>query len=509
MSPDKRTEAWADEGAAERAEAASRRVPVAPRGERIEALPEMRTPREGSPMPETKPALTPDDLPSERFEAVLRSISDGVFTVDRSGRITCFNRAAEVITGFSKEEAIGRPCHTVFRSNICEEACALRYTLDTGEPIVDLAVTIRRATGEEIPVSISTALFRNSEGAVVGGVETFRDLRQVEALRKELTATYTFADVVTRSDKMRAVLDLLPTIAESESTILITGESGTGKELVARAIHALSTRSKGPLVAVNSAGIPDTLLEAELFGYEPGAFTGAAKSKPGRFAMAKGGTLFLDEIGDMSLQLQAKLLRVLQEGTYEALGGIRTLKADVRVVAATNRDLPAMIRDGAFREDLYYRINVFELKLPPLRERMEDVPILVDHFLQDLSTLRGKGVTGASPGAMRAFTSHDFPGNVRELRNAVEHAFVLARGSVIRAQDLPESIRPPALSMEPAGKTLEDVQRRFIMEILSENSYNRTAAAREMGIHKSTLYRKIQRLGIELPPEDGRRSGGA
>ncbi len=445
-----------------------------------------------------------DELPSDRFEAILRSISDGVFTVDLRGRITCFNRAAEAITGYSREEAVGRPCHTIFRSSVCEEACALRYTLDTGEPIIDLVVSIQSAAGEEIPVSISTALFRDALGTVVGGVETFRDLRQVEALRREVREGLSSGDIVTKSPNMRAVLEILPTIAESCSTVLVTGESGTGKELVARSIHRLSVRSEAPMVAVNSAGIPDTLLEAELFGYEAGAFTGAVKAKPGRFAMAKGGTLFLDEIGDMSLQLQAKLLRVLQDGTYEALGGVRTLQADVRVVAATNRDLPRMIREGGFREDLFYRLNVFEVKLPPLRDRMEDIPLLVDYFLERLRTLRRKSITGLSPGALRVLMRHHFPGNVRELQNAVEHAFVLAPGSLIRTQDLPDSVRPAGGASEPPATTLEDLERRFILDVLMKHEFNRAAAARDMGIHKATFYRKVRRLGIQLPSKDGR-----
>jgi PAS domain S-box-containing protein len=436
----------------------------------------------------------------DRFEAILSSISDGVFTVDTMGRITCFNRAAEAITGFSKEEAIGRPCHTIFRSDVCENACALRYTLENGQPIVDLVVSIRSASGEEIPVSISTALVRDAEGHVVGGVETFRDLRQVEALRREVAAQYSFDDIVTKSPRMRAILNLLPTIAQSESTVLITGESGTGKELVARAIHNHSARSAGPMVAVNSAGIPDTLLEAELFGYEKGAFTGAVRAKPGRFALANGGTLFLDEIGDMPLQLQAKLLRVLQDGTYEALGGVRTLEADVRVLAATNRDLTGMIREGAFREDLFYRLNIFELRLPPLRERMEDVPLLVDHFVQRLSALQGKGIRGIAPKALRVLMDHDFPGNVRELQNVVEHAFVLSPGTLIRTEHLPEAIHGVGIPDATAGATLKDQERSFILKTLARNGYDRLATARELGIHRSTLYRKIRKLDIELPP---------
>lgn len=440
----------------------------------------------------------------DRFEAVLASTSDGIFTIDLEGRITCFNRAAEVITEFTAEEALGRPCRSIFRSDVCEEACPLRYTLETGQPIIDLVVHIRSAVGEEIPVSVSTALFRNRKGSVAGGVETFRDLRQVEALRREVAHSQNFGDLVTRSEKMQRVLQYIPTIGDSESSVLITGESGTGKELAARLIHNASPRSSGPLVAVNSAGIPDTLLEAELFGYERGAFTGAVKSKPGRFALAAGGTLFLDEIGDMPLHLQAKLLRVLQDGSYEPLGAVKTLTSDVRVVASTNRDLPAMIREERFREDLYFRINVFELALPPLRERMEDVPLLVDHFLRRFSNIRGRRVDAVSPAALRLLLAYDYPGNVRELENAVEHAFVLCPGPLIRPEHLPDSMRREVTAAQAEAQTLKAMERYVIEDALRREGHNRSAAARRLGIHKSTLYRKIQRLGIALPEQDGR-----
>jgi PAS domain S-box-containing protein len=447
-------------------------------------------------------------LSPERFEAVLSSISDGVFTIDQQSRITCFNRAAERITGVSREQAIGRPCHEIFRANICRDACALRYTLETGHPVVDLVVHITTTAGEEIPVSISTALFRDRQGEVVGGVETFRDLRQVEALRKQAEQRYSFGDIISRSPAMGRVLETLPTIAGSESTVLVTGESGTGKELVARAIHDLSERSDGPFVAVNAAGIPDTLLEAELFGYERGAFTGAVKSKPGRFARAQKGTLFLDEIGDLAPSLQVKLLRVLQERSYEPLGSSGTLQADARIVAATNRDLTAMVAEGSFRKDLYYRFNVFEIALPPLRERMEDVPLLVEHFLRALAAVRDKNISGVSPEALALLMAHGYPGNVRELQNAVEHAFVLCSGRLIKPEHLPHWLSPAtgqaAGAAPEAPATLEDLERYCIQAALRQNNNNRLATARQLGIHKSTLFRKIRKLGIQLPETDGR-----
>jgi PAS domain S-box-containing protein len=444
-----------------------------------------------------------DNLSPERFEAVLSSISDGVFTVDLEGRITCFNRAAEEITGYLRKEAIGQPCNEIFRSQLCKDACALRYTMETNTPIVDLMVHITNAIGEEIPVSISTSLFRDKTGKIVGGAETFRDLRQVEVLRKRIEESYTFQDIVSKSEAMHRVLDTLPTIAESNSTVLVTGESGTGKELVARAVHNLSSRAKGPFVAVNSAGIPDTLLEAELFGYEAGAFTGAVKAKPGRFQRADKGTLFLDEIGEMPMQLQAKLLRVLQEKIYEPLGSVRPRTADVRILAATNRDLGTMVSTGEFRKDLYYRINVFEIELPPLRNRIDDVPFLVEHFLRRLSAEHGKRITGVSPEALRILMSHDYPGNVRELENAVEHGFVLSSGPLIGLEHLPAWLQLSTL-LPPKGATFEDLERHYLLAALKNNNYNRLATARQLGIHKTTFFRKVRKLGLELPDKDGR-----
>ena len=439
----------------------------------------------------------------ERFEAVIHSISDGVFTVDQDWRITCFNRAAEEITGVPRSEAMGRKCYEVFKSNICRGACAIKYTIETGRPVINLMVCITDREGTKLPVSISTALFRNRKGELIGGVETFRDLRQVEELRKTIEESYSFEDIISKNKKIRDILGILPTIAVSESSVLITGESGTGKELFAHALHNLSGRSGKPFIAVNCGGFPETLIESELFGYEAGAFTGATKSKPGRFRLAEGGTLFLDEIGDLPPLLQVKLLRVLQEKTYEPLGGIQTLKADVRIVAATNRDLEAMVAAGSLRQDLYYRINVIKLEIPPLRGRMEDIPLLIDHFIGHFSTLHNKDIRGISPHALSILMSYDYPGNVRELDNIVEHCCVLCPGSIIRAEHLPDWICPPTEILE-TELNLKEVEKQFIISILKKNDWNRLAAAKELKIHKTTLFRKIKRLGIKLPDQDGR-----
>jgi PAS domain S-box-containing protein len=431
----------------------------------------------------------------ERFEAVLHSISDGVFTVDRSWRITCFNRAAEQITGISREDAIGKPCYEVLESNICRGTCAIQYTIDTGRPVVNLTVYLTNTEGMQVPVSVSTSVFRNKTGELIGGVESFRDLRQVEELRKEAQKKFSYKDILSKSPKIQRILDMLPTIAENESTVLVTGESGTGKELFARAVHDLSARAKKPFIAVNCGGFPETLIESELFGYEAGAFTGANKRKPGRFALAEGGTLFLDEIGELPRLLQVKLLRVLQEKTYEPLGGVQSRKADVRIVAATHQDLAEMVRKETFRQDLYYRINVIKLEIPPLRERMEDVPLLVNHFIQRFSAIHDKEINGLSPEALKLLMGYDYPGNVRELENIIEHGCVLCPGNLIRVRHLPDWLNPSNSPLD-APSSIEDAERQFILSMLEKNGWNILKTAKELKIHKTTLYRKIKKLEI-------------
>ncbi len=449
-------------------------------------------------------------IPPERFSIIMDSISDGVFTIDLDFKITSFNRSAESITGVPRDEAIGRSCCDVFKAEVCETSCPLRHTLDTGEPVLNRAVYIDTHRGERIPISISTALLKDGPGGlVIGGVETFRDLSVVQQLRQELEGRYTCGDIVSKSHKMLKLFEIMPQIAESDATVLVEGESGTGKELFARALHDLSRRKDKPFVAVNCAALPDTLLESELFGYRAGAFTDARTDKPGRFAMAEGGTLFLDEIGDISPALQVRLLRVLQERVYEPLGSDGPVHADVRILTATNRSLADLVAAGEFREDLFYRINVIRLDLPSLRERMEDVPLLVDHFLARFNRRFGKDIAGVSSAALSILMEHDFPGNVRELENIIEHVFVLCSGGMVKPEHLPESLRSgkgDSAGLPGPGTTLQQVEKWMILEALRRNGWNRLAAASDLGIHKSTLYRKIERYGIVLPDTDGRSS---
>ena len=446
---------------------------------------------------------------SDLTGAILESISDGVFTVDPDWRVTSFNRAAEEITGIPRREALGRLCSEVFKSNMCEAECALKRTRKSGKPVINKTGYIIDVNGDRIPISISTAVLYDADGNVIGGAETFRDLSEIVALRQELQGRLRIGDLVSHSQAMRPIFEMIPSLAASLSTALIQGETGTGKELLARAIHGMSPRSAKPFVAVNCGALPDTLLESELFGYKKGAFTGADRDKPGRFALAGDGTLFLDEMGEMSQALQVRLLRVLQEHTYEPLGATRSEKSNARILVATNRDLAAMVKRGEFRQDLYYRINVISLELPPLRKRKEDIPLLVEHFVERFNRLQKKSVAGFTPGAYSLLMAHDWPGNVRELENIVERAFVLCPGKWIGSEHLPGELTGfRSQSIEPGG--FESVKRaaegQSILGALKRNGFNRAAAARELGIHKTTLYRKMKTLDLPLPQQNGRSS---
>ncbi len=448
----------------------------------------------------------------DQTQIILDSIADGVFTVDLEWKITSFNRAAEKITGIKKEKAMGRHCWEVFRASICEQSCSLRQTLGSGTPIVNGSIFIVNSDGDRIPVSISTGILKDNQGKVIGGVETFRDLSVVEELRKELAGQHSFMDIISKNNQMQGLFGLLELIAESDTTVLLEGESGTGKELFAKAIHSLSRRKEGPLVTINCGSLPDTLLESELFGYKAGAFTDAKRDKPGRIAQAEGGTLFLDEIGDVSAMLQVRLLKVLQDKIYEPLGSTGVEHADVRIVAATNKNLERLVGQGDFRRDLYYRINVVKLSLPPLKERKDDIPLLIDHFIRKFNRLNGKEIQGISPEALPILMSHNFPGNVRELENILEFASVVCRNHVIGVEHLPESIShcsEPGLKIRSKKFSrqrfsLDDMEKHYVYEALRENDWNRKATAGQMGIHPTTLWRKIKRQNIVTPNQDGR-----
>jgi transcriptional regulator with PAS, ATPase and Fis domain len=324
-------------------------------------------------------------------------------------------------------------------------------------------------------------------------------LSEIEELRKEVLGRHTFGDIITRDHRLLDLFNTLPAIAKSDSPVLILGESGTGKELLAKSIHDLSGRGKEPFVAVNCGALPENLLESELFGYRKGAFTDAKSDKPGRFDRAKRGTLFLDEIGDVPKPIQVKLLRVLQEKVYDPLGSSEPVKSEARIIAATNRDLARMLETGEFRQDLYYRINVVPITLPPLRDRQGDLPLLIEHFLRHYNRVYGKAIERIAPDAMSTLLAHRYPGNVRELENVLQHAFVICPGIIIEKRHLPAYLlqsAPPSRE-EFGGKSLEQFDRKRIEESLVRNRYHRASAARELGMHVVTLWRKMRKYHID------------
>ena len=440
-------------------------------------------------------------------DIILESISDGVFTVDHNWRIMSFNRGAEEITGIPRSEAIGRHCWEVFRSNMCEGDCALRRTMKEGKSLVSTSTYIINSKKRRIPITVSTALLKNENDEILGGVETFRDHSLEEELRKELDSRFRMEDIVSRSESMQQIFNILPAVSESDSTVLVEGETGTGKELLARAIHNLSPRKDKPFVAVNCGALPDTLLESELFGYKSGAFTNAVKDKPGYFALSDGGTILLDEIGETSQAFQIRLLRVLEEKEFQPLGGIKKVKTDTRIIASTNKNLSELVEKGQFRQDLYYRINIVRLKLPPLRNRKEDISLLIDHFVGKMNRTRGKSISGVDHETLEILMGHGYPGNIRELENIIEHAFVLCTGGNILVDHLPGYLQPKSnveIQEQTLQNALKSAEAGAILNALKNNQYNRKLAARELGMHKSTLFRKIKKLGITLPDIDGR-----
>ena len=433
----------------------------------------------------------------DQYQTILDSIADGVFTVDLDFHITSFNRAAEEITGFSRNTAIGQACSDVFKADVCSGACILKQALKEQKAIVHRPVHIIRTDKKRIPISVNATLLRNKAGHVIGGVETFRDLTSVQKLRKALRKQHSFNDIVSKNEKMNKIFSILPRIAESSSTVLIGGQSGTGKELIARAIHNHSPQKDGPFVTVNCGALPDTLCESELFGYKAGAFTDAKRDKLGRFALAQNGSIFLDEIGDISPAVQIRLLRVLENRVYEPLGSTKSIETNARVIAATHRNLGELVKQGTFREDLYFRINVIRLALPTLAERKSDIPLLIDHFIERFNHIHGRNILGITQEAIAAMLMYPWPGNVRELENAIEHSFALCQGNLIQMAHLPEDIIPANGSiLVTTGLTLKEVEKQTIEQALKRNSWKRVKTARELGINKNTLRYKIKRYGI-------------
>ncbi len=446
-------------------------------------------------------STSPNILSHVHALRILDSIAAGVFTVDRTLRIRYFNRTAERITGISAQQATGQYCRDIIRCGECGTHCALKYAMKTGKETVDRQCSIHLDNGKVIPTSITAAVLRDDAGRIVGGVESFRDLSTIVALQKALKRSFTFEDIIAKSHVMQKLFDILPDIAETDSTVLIQGPSGSGKELFARAIHNLSPRRSKPLIAVNCGALPDTLLESELFGYVRGAFTDARRDKKGRFALAQNGTIFLDEVESLSPATQVKLLRVLQEKEFHPLGATVPVKANVRVVAATKCDLARLVEEGSYRDDLYFRLHVVKLELPRLAERREDIPLLVDSFIERLSRKTMKSIRAVSPEVMKVLMEHEFPGNVRQLENIIEHAVVMCKGQRIELHHLPSELRESVSAGRAGmfhGGPLDAAERETILAALTQHGWDRTLAAKGLGISRTTLWRKCLKFGLQV-----------
>lgn len=433
----------------------------------------------------------------KNFSTILDSVADGVFTVDENMRIRSFNRAAEEITGYSHDEAIGRPCNEIFRSTACAFGCPVREAVETGESVLNREVEIFDRNNKKKPISVSASVLLDGNGRARGGVETMRDLSVLYSLKKELNQNFTFHDLVSRNPSMRRLFNVLEDIAVSEATVLLHGESGTGKELFARAIHDLSPRRKGPLVTVNCGALPENLLEAEIFGVRKGAYTGAVENRPGRLELCNGGTFFLDEIGDLPLLLQVKLLRVLENREFQPLGAKNPMKADVRFITATHRNLEEMVEEGTFRRDLYFRINIVKLSIPPLRERKEDIPLLLEIALTKFNASYGKKVHRVAPDVLKLLLNYDFLGNVRELLNIIEQAVILCKGNEIGLDLMPKELTGSA----DKGKVLrirssKAPEPAVLYEVISRHKGDKAGAAQELGVDRSTLWRWVKNAGV-------------
>lgn len=430
---------------------------------------------------------------------ILDCVVEGIFTVDKELRITYFNHAAEKITGVNKIEAIGQYCFEALRTNICEKSCPIKESLTTGKNTINLQVNILRPDGKQLPISVNATVLKDEKGNIIGGVETFRDLSTIEALRKEIKQKYTFEDIVSKNHKILQIFSILPNIAESDSTVLIQGPSGSGKELFARAIHNLSFRKNKPFVAINCGALPDNLLESELFGYVKGAFTDAKKDKPGRFDLAKGGTIFLDEVESLSPATQVKLLRVLQEKEFEPLGAIAPIKSNVRVISATKDNLANLINENKFRDDLYFRLNIMKIELPGLMERRDDIPLLINKFIDKFNHRMGKYIQKVSNEVLSILMTYNYPGNVRELENIIEHAMVMCQNEEIQIEHLPQELHSSnhyKSINKSSEKPLKKTECQTILDALNKHDWNKNKVSEELRIHRSTLWRKMQKHGL-------------
>ena len=429
--------------------------------------------------PTTDPLLLQKNL-----WGILNSITEGILVVNQDLVVTQVNKAGLDITGFPLREILGQPCLEIFRGSLCESHCLMAESQD-GQTAKDVEVEIIRRDGTTRAVAVTTSLLFDDHGLAEGVVVVFRDISEHRLLKEQLKGKWRLANIIGKSPTIQRLFQKIQQVAPMDTTVLIQGESGTGKELVAQALHHYSPRSTKPFIKVNCSALAETLLESELFGHVRGAFTGAICDKIGRFEAADGGTLLLDEIGDLSHYLQLKLLRVLQEKEFERVGEVNPRKVNVRVLAATHKDLKDLLKKGLLREDLYYRLKVVPIHLPPLRERKEDIPLLVKHFVAKYNKEMEKGVLGPTQEVLPALMDYHWPGNIRELENAIEHAFVHAQGLYLTLDNFPSELHRSGIK----GGTKEIEQ---IRNALKKTRGNKTAAANLLGMGRATLWRKLK-----------------
>ncbi len=443
--------------------------------------------------------------------AVLDEIPIGVCLISKERRIIFINRALESLTGFDRNECTGLPCSHVLRFNMCSENCPVHRGEELERRTLEGDIINREH--QNIPVRASFAPFREGSGKISAFIETFEDIRQTCKFDPERINPFSFGSIIGRSPQMEKIFQSLPIIAQSDAPVLITGQTGTGKDLLAEALHHASTRARNPFITFRCGAMPDFLVESELFGAEKGAFVGA-ENKPGKFRAARNGTLYIAEIGDLSSSLQLKLLNYLDEKTFYPLGSSISSAADVRIIAASSRNLIQMVKDGVFRSDLYFRLNTVSVHLPPLKDRGEDLRLLMDHFLRTRASLLSKSVSGLSDSCLKRLLQYDYPGNVLELKHIIEYAVSLCQRERIEPCDLPAYLIENMSDLEPASvgaqlppqvegpgvnESLDwsGVERKMIIEALMKVNGRRSKAARLLGWGRSTLWRKMKLYGFD------------
>ena len=436
------------------------------------------------------------------FEWLLDNLGSGVFAVNQELEIIYFNLQAEQLTGYSKQEAVGRRCWEIFRTNQCSGNCNLKKAMRRDSKVINQRLKMTNRFGKEVPVVITAAVLHDNNGGILGGVESFHDDTARETLEKRVRQSYTFEDLVSQDQKVQEITERVRLIADSTQPVLILGETGVGKDILARAVHNVSLRAKGPLIKVNCAAIPGSMLESELFGYKKGAFTDARQDKPGKFQLARKGTIMLDEIGELNPDLQAKLLQVLEDKEFYPLGATSVEHVDVRIIATTNRDLKTMVTEQRFRKDLYYRLKMFEFEIPPLRERLGDIPLLIEHFLERSAAMNIRSIPEISLEVRRILMQYEYPGNVRELKNIIEYVVMLSV-DYVQKKDLPPYLLDPnedkrlQETLKPAGATtLEAAERDVLEQALHRHNWQMQHTATSLGMSRTTLWRKMRQYQI-------------